>query len=145
MHAVRFSVVPASYVYLLKDGEVLLQQRKGTGYMDGMWVAGAAGHIELGETAAAAAVREVREELLPRLGEPPGEESFRRVSLSEARADELALDQVPCGAVGVADDLLFADDLVALADAVEVASAARLLARLQNLRQDRVRVAAHLP
>jgi 8-oxo-dGTP pyrophosphatase MutT (NUDIX family) len=60
---VRFSVIPASYVYLMKDGEVLLQQRKGTGYMDGMWVAGAAGHIELGETAAATAVREAREEL----------------------------------------------------------------------------------
>jgi 8-oxo-dGTP diphosphatase len=56
-------VVPASYVYLLKGGEVLLQQRKGTGYMDGMWVAGAAGHIEFGETAAATAVREAREEL----------------------------------------------------------------------------------
>jgi 8-oxo-dGTP diphosphatase len=56
-------VVPASYVYLLKDGGVLLQKRRGTGYMDGMWVAGAAGHVELGETAAATAAREVREEL----------------------------------------------------------------------------------
>lgn len=31
--------------------------------MDGMWVAGAAGHIEVGETAVATAVREAREEL----------------------------------------------------------------------------------
>lgn len=31
--------------------------------MDGMWVAGAAGHIESGETAQAAAVREAAEEL----------------------------------------------------------------------------------
>lgn len=59
----RFSVVPAAYVYLRRDDWVLLQRRQNTGYMDGMWVAGAAGHIELGETAAATAVREAREEL----------------------------------------------------------------------------------
>jgi 8-oxo-dGTP pyrophosphatase MutT (NUDIX family) len=59
----RFSVVPAAYVYLLRGDEVLLQLRRNTGYMDGMWAAGAAGHVELGETAAATAVREAREEL----------------------------------------------------------------------------------
>jgi len=59
----RFSVVPASYVYLLRGEEVLLQLRRNTGYMDGMWAAGAAGHVELGETAAATAMREAREEL----------------------------------------------------------------------------------
>jgi 8-oxo-dGTP pyrophosphatase MutT (NUDIX family) len=41
----------------------LLQQRCGTGYLDGYWVAGAAGHIELRETAAGCAVREASEEL----------------------------------------------------------------------------------
>jgi cytidine deaminase len=59
----RYSVVPAAYVYLIADDQVLLQRRRNTGYMDGMWVAGAAGHIEPGETAAVAAVREAREEL----------------------------------------------------------------------------------
>lgn len=59
----RFSVIPASYVYLLRGRQVLLQQRRNTGYMDGMWVAAAAGHIEIGETAAAAAVRESVEEI----------------------------------------------------------------------------------
>lgn len=59
----RFSVVPASYVFLRHDRSVLLQLRQNTGYMDGYWTAGAAGHIELGETAQAAAVREAREEL----------------------------------------------------------------------------------
>ena len=59
----RFSVIPASYVYLLRGSQVLLQQRANTGYMDGMWVAAAAGHVELGETAAAAAVRESAEEI----------------------------------------------------------------------------------
>jgi hypothetical protein len=40
----RFSVVPAAYVYLSRGDQVLLQRRQNTGYMDGMWVAGAAGH-----------------------------------------------------------------------------------------------------
>ena len=59
----RFAVVPAAYLYLLDGDRVLLQQRQNTGYMDGCWVAGAAGHVELHETAAACAVREAAEEL----------------------------------------------------------------------------------
>ncbi len=66
----RFVVVPASYVYLLRGGddgagapEVLLQLRRGTGYMDEHWAAAAAGHVERGETAFAAAERETLEEL----------------------------------------------------------------------------------
>lgn len=58
-----FSVVPASYVYLVDARRVLLQQRQNTGYMDGFWVAGAAGHVEPHETAVACAVREAAEEL----------------------------------------------------------------------------------
>lgn len=57
-----FVVVPASYVYLLRQDAVLLLRRAGTGFMDGHW-AGAAGHVEYGESAVAAAVREAREEL----------------------------------------------------------------------------------
>jgi len=68
----RFVVVPASYVFLLRDGaqspagggtEVLLQLRRGTGYMDDHWAAAAAGHVERGETAPDAARREALEEL----------------------------------------------------------------------------------
>ncbi|WP_432476603.1 NUDIX hydrolase [Nocardioides sp. GXQ0305] len=63
----RFVVVPAAYVYLLREGpagvEVLLQLRQNTGYMDGRWAAAAAGHVERGETAYDAARREAREEL----------------------------------------------------------------------------------
>lgn len=63
----RFVVVPASYVYLLREGadgtDVLLQLRQGTGYMDGYWAAAAAGHVERGETAVDAAHRELAEEL----------------------------------------------------------------------------------
>jgi 8-oxo-dGTP diphosphatase len=59
----RFALVPASYLYLRRGDRVLLQQRQGTGYMDGYWVAGAAGHVEPRETAAGCAVREAAEEL----------------------------------------------------------------------------------
>jgi len=63
----RFVVVPASYVFLLRDGvtgpEVLLQRRQNTGYMDDHWAAAAAGHVEQGETAYEAARREAVEEI----------------------------------------------------------------------------------
>ncbi|MDF1488954.1 NUDIX hydrolase [Tessaracoccus caeni] len=59
----RYSLIPASYVYLLHDGQVLLQLRQNTGYMDGYWAAGAAGHVDPGETAPQAAARELHEEL----------------------------------------------------------------------------------
>ncbi|CAM3586759.1 NUDIX domain-containing protein [Nocardioides zeicaulis] len=63
----RFALVPASYVYLLRDGEagteVLLQQRGPVPYMPGHWAAAAAGHVEPGETAYDAARREAVEEL----------------------------------------------------------------------------------
>lgn len=63
----RYRLVPAAYVLLLAPGaagvRVLLQRRSGTGFMDGYWAAGAAGHVEAGESVHAAAVREAREEL----------------------------------------------------------------------------------
>jgi 8-oxo-dGTP diphosphatase len=67
--AARFVVVPAAYVFFLRahtDGartEVLLQLRRGTGYMDEHWAAAAAGHVERGETAEEAARREAAEEV----------------------------------------------------------------------------------
>ncbi len=63
----RFRVVPASYVLFRRslDGEpqVLLQLRRGTGYMDGHWAMAAAGHVEADESARTAACREAAEEL----------------------------------------------------------------------------------
>lgn len=65
----RFSIVPASYLYLLRPAadsgagaQVLLQLRQHTGYLDGHWAA-AAGHIERGESAWTAAAREATEEI----------------------------------------------------------------------------------
>jgi len=62
----RFVVVPAAYVMFRRradPGEVLLQLREGTGYMDGYWAMAAAGHVEAGESVFAAARREAAEEL----------------------------------------------------------------------------------
>jgi 8-oxo-dGTP diphosphatase len=63
----RFMVVPAAYVYLLRDHDggrqVLLQLREGTGFMDGHWAAAVAGHVERGESVFAAAAREAAEEV----------------------------------------------------------------------------------
>lgn len=55
--------VPVSYVVIRRGDQVLLQLRQGTGYMDGHWATAAAGHVEAGETAVEAALRETREEL----------------------------------------------------------------------------------
>ncbi len=68
----RFVVVPASYVFFLREGDVgtqvLLQLRQNTGYRDGYWAA-VAGHVERGETAYDAARREAREEVGVEVGE----------------------------------------------------------------------------
>src|SRR5215207_9969041 len=65
---VRFQLVPAAYVMLLRPAanggdEVLLQLRQGTGFMDGHWACAAAGHVEAGESVLSAAIREAAEEL----------------------------------------------------------------------------------
>ena len=63
----RFRVVPAAYVVFRRrtaaGSQVLLQLRQGTGYLDGYWACGAAGHVEAGESVLAAACRETLEEL----------------------------------------------------------------------------------
>ncbi|HEY0619506.1 MAG TPA: NUDIX domain-containing protein [Kribbella sp.] len=58
----RFQVIPAAYVVLRRGDEVLLLLRANTGYMDGYWAV-PAGHVEQGESALTAALREVREEV----------------------------------------------------------------------------------
>ncbi len=62
-----YVVVPASYVLFLRrvgeEDQILLQLRRGTGYMDEHWATAAAGHVERGESVFEAAVREATEEL----------------------------------------------------------------------------------
>jgi 8-oxo-dGTP diphosphatase len=65
----RFRVVPAVYVLLQRGDEVLLQLRANTGFRDGCWAVGAAGHVESGESVLAAAVREAAEELDVRIAD----------------------------------------------------------------------------
>ena len=63
----RFRVVPAAYVVFRRraglGGQVLLQLRRGTGYMDEHWACAAAGHVESGESVLETACREAFEEL----------------------------------------------------------------------------------
>jgi 8-oxo-dGTP diphosphatase len=59
----RFQVVPAAYVIFRRGDEILLQLRKNTGYRDGHWATGAAGHVEADESVLDAACREAAEEL----------------------------------------------------------------------------------
>lgn len=58
----RVSLIPSVLVFLLKDDRVLLQRRVNTGYRDGWWASGVAGHIEPGEGPFDAALRESLEE-----------------------------------------------------------------------------------
>ena len=63
----RVPLLGAVYAVMTREGEhgpeVLLQLRRGTGFMDGWWACGAAGHIEDAGSPTEALHREVEEEL----------------------------------------------------------------------------------
>lgn len=63
----RIPLTAAAYAVMTRAGEhgteVLLQLRRGTGYMDGWWACGAAGHVEDAQSPSEALAREAREEL----------------------------------------------------------------------------------
>ncbi|WP_084349205.1 dihydrofolate reductase [Janibacter limosus] len=63
----RVPLLAASYAVMTREGvdgrEVLLQLRQGTGFMDGWWACGAAGHVEDAGSPTEALHREVEEEL----------------------------------------------------------------------------------
>lgn len=85
----RFSVIPAAYVFLRRGDEVLLQLRAGTGYYDAHWAAGAAGHVERGESLIAAAAREVAEEL----GVTVAPDHLEFLTLEHRTGDGAAIDE----------------------------------------------------
>lgn len=60
--AQRPQVVPAVYLVLIKEGQVLLSRRFQTGYEDGNYSM-PAGHLDGGETLTEAMVREAKEEV----------------------------------------------------------------------------------
>jgi ADP-ribose pyrophosphatase YjhB (NUDIX family) len=58
----RFKLIPAAYLFLVRDGDVLLQRRANTGYEDGNWGV-PSGHLNGDESATMALVRETEEEI----------------------------------------------------------------------------------
>ncbi|MEJ2776511.1 NUDIX domain-containing protein [Sulfolobaceae archaeon RB850M] len=57
----RHPQILSVHLFLLKEGKILLQLRKNTGYMDGWWSV-IAGHVEARESATNAIIREAMEE-----------------------------------------------------------------------------------
>jgi 8-oxo-dGTP diphosphatase len=57
----RHKIVPAVYLFLIKDGQTLLCRRCNTGFCDGQYSL-ISGHFELGESARVAMQREAKEE-----------------------------------------------------------------------------------
>jgi 8-oxo-dGTP diphosphatase len=62
MKKLRHSIIPASYLVLEKNNQVLLIRRFNTGYQDGKYSL-VAGHVDAGETFIQAIVREAKEEI----------------------------------------------------------------------------------
>lgn len=58
----RFKIIPAVYLFLVREGEILLLRRCNTGYEDGNWSL-PAGHIDKGEGAVGSMRREIGEEI----------------------------------------------------------------------------------
>lgn len=58
----RHMVIPAVHLFLIKNNQILLARRFQTGYEDGKYSV-PAGHVEAGETAHIALLREAREEV----------------------------------------------------------------------------------
>ncbi len=62
MQKERFKLIPAVYLILIKDKQILLLRRHNTGYFDGSYSL-CAGHLDGGETLKEAMIREAKEEI----------------------------------------------------------------------------------
>lgn len=58
----RFKLIPAAYLFLIKDNKILLQRRKNTGFEDGNYGL-VSGHLDGDETVKQALIRETKEEI----------------------------------------------------------------------------------
>lgn len=58
----NFPYVGSAYLFLIKDGKILLQRRFQTGFEDGNYGV-PAGHLDGGETATTGCAREIKEEI----------------------------------------------------------------------------------
>lgn len=58
----RFTYIGSSYLFLIKDGKILLQRRFQTGFQDGNYGV-PAGHLDGSETAREGCAREIKEEI----------------------------------------------------------------------------------
>ena len=58
----RYSLIPATYLLLIKDNKIFMSRRYNTGYHDGLYGV-CAGHVEEKETFKEAIIREAKEEI----------------------------------------------------------------------------------
>jgi 8-oxo-dGTP pyrophosphatase MutT (NUDIX family) len=77
----------SSYLILTQNNQVLLGLRKNTGYNDGLWSL-VAGHVEDGESATAAMIREAREEI----GIELSQEQMKVVHIMHRRSNRRNID-----------------------------------------------------
>lgn len=83
----RFRLVAAVHLLLVRDGRVLVLRRRNTGYEDGNYSV-PAGHLDGGETVAAAAAREAGEEV----GLALDPATLRVVGVMHRRAEDERVD-----------------------------------------------------
>ncbi len=83
----RFKMIGSSYLFLIKNGKILLSRRLNTGYEDGKYSL-PAGHVENNESLTNAASREVAEEI--GLMVKPGD--FKLVHVMHRRETDIRVD-----------------------------------------------------